>query len=223
MNFKKLKSVKKRSKLYMWFANLSAKLSGRYVKDCHPAFMSFVEKHNLATASIWNNAWAERYEEIMKMLNSDDYKKYFYNAVDYKREAVKPLPQKWYVMIFDKIVYGLSKAYVFVFERELYRKIKQFELVSKGVANLIKKTDEYIASTTSLQRLSRMQALGIISYQSFQDDFDILVNRIPHEVIEERHKKIDEELQAKLRVKLATVDEHRKLPDEVVKLLRREQ
>jgi hypothetical protein len=68
-----------------------------------------------------------------------------------------------------------------------------------------------------------MQALGIISYQSFQDDFDILVNRIPHEVIEERHKKIDEELQAKLRVKLATVDEHRKLPDEVVKLLRREQ
>jgi hypothetical protein len=211
----------------MWFANLSAKLAGRYVKDCHPSFMSFVEKHNLATASTWYEAWAKRYNEIMKMLDSDAYRKYFYNAVDYKRGEIKLQPVKWYVRIFDKIVYNLSKAYVFVFEKELYKKIKSFEKISKSVINLTKRMDEYIASTTSLQRLSRMQTLGIISKQSFQDDFDVLYCRVSPDEIEERYKEADRKLaasvQADLQVRLATVDEHRKLPDEVIKLLRKEQ
>jgi hypothetical protein len=225
MKLGKLKPIKKRSKLYMWFANLSAKLSGRYVKDCHPAFMSFVEKHNLATASTWYEAWTKRYNEIMKMLDSDEYRKFFYNAVDYKRGELKQLPVKWYVRIFDKIIYSLSKAYVFVFERELYKKIKSFEKVSKNVISLNKRMDEYIASTTSLQRLSRMQTLGLISRESFQDDFDILVHRISPEIIEKRKEGM---LNAKIQANLTSEPKmvrvsHRKLPDEVIKLLRKEQ
>jgi hypothetical protein len=227
MKLGNLKPVKKRSKLYMWFANLSAKLSGRYIKDCHPAFMSFVEKYNLATASSWYEVYTRRYNEIMKMLDSDKYRKFFYEAVDYKRGELKPLPVKWYVRIFDKIVYNLSKAYVFIFEHELYKKIKSFEKTSKSVVALTKKMDEYLASTTSEQRLSRMKALGIISNETFKDDFDILINRVSPDVIEKRN---EEAFQAKLQANLISEpkmvrvsDEHRKLPDEVVKLLRKKQ
>ena len=223
MKLGNLKPVKRRSRLYMWFANLSAKLSGRYIKDCHPAFMSFVEKHNLATASTWYEAWTKRYNEIMKMLYSDAYRKYFYNAVDYKRGELKKLPVKWYVRIFDKIVYNLSKAYVFVFERELYKKIKAFEKVSKGVISLNKKMDEYIASTTSLQRLSRMQTLGIISKQSFQDDFDVLCLRVSPDEIEARYKRAQEELVEKLKPAMANADLQKNIPDSVIKLLRKNQ
>lgn len=64
MKLGNLKPVRRRSKLYRWFANLSAKLSGRYVKDCHPGFMTFIEHYNIATASIWNDARAKKYREI---------------------------------------------------------------------------------------------------------------------------------------------------------------
>jgi hypothetical protein len=188
MKLGKLKPVKPPSRLRRWFSAMSVKLAGRYVKDCHPSFMSYIEKNNILTASIWYDASSRRYRKIMRMLDSDKYRKYFYNAVDYKRGELKSLPVKWYVQIFDKIVYSLSKAYVFVFERELYKKIKTFETVSKGVVDLTKRMDEYIASTTSLQRLSRMEALGIISKESFKDDFDVIVNRVPLEVIEERYQ-----------------------------------
>ena len=149
MKLGKLKSVKSPSRFRRWLSNVSGKLAGRYVHECHPAFMIFVEKNNLATASIWNDARTKRYREIMKILDSDAYRKYFYNAIDYKRGELKSIPVKWYVLVLDKIIYYLSKAYVFVFERELYEKIKSFETVSKGFVNLSKRMNEYIASTTS--------------------------------------------------------------------------
>ena len=179
----------KKSRLFNWFANLSRKLAGRYVNDCHPVFMQYLAVNNITTASIWNDARSRRYEEIMKILDSDKYRKFFYNAVDYKRGELKPLPLKWYVRAFNKVVYHISKAYVYVFERELYKKIKTFESVSAGVVSLTKRMDEYIARTTPEQRLSRMHALGIISYESFKDDLDIIVNRVSPEVIEARYKE----------------------------------
>lgn len=189
MKIGKLKPAKKPSKLRRWLYSIPRKLAGRYVEDCHPAFMQYLAVNNITTASIWHDARSRRYKEIMKILDSDKYRKFFYNAIDYKRGELKPLPVKWYVRAFDKVVYHLSKAYVFVFERELYKKIKNFEVVSAGVATLIKKMDEYIASTTSLQRLSRMQALGIISNESFREDFDVIFNRISPDVIEARKKE----------------------------------
>lgn len=179
--------IKQRSRLYRWFANLSRNLAGRYVNDCHSVFMQYLAVNNITTASVWNDARSRRYKEIMKILDSDKYRKFFYNAVDYKRGELKPLQLKWYVRAFDKIVYYLSKAYVFIFERELYRKIKTFEVVSAGVVSLTKRMDDYIARTTPEQRLSRMHALGIISYESFKDDLDIIVNRISSDVIEEKN------------------------------------
>jgi hypothetical protein len=180
---------KKRFILFRWLTNLSRSLAGRYVNDCHPVFMQYLAVNNITTASVWNDARARRYKEIMKILDSDKYRKFFYNAVDYKRGELKPLPVKWYVRAFDKVIYNISKAYVFVFERELYKKIKTFEVVSAGVVSLTKRMDEYIAKTTPEQRLSRMHALGIISYESFKDDLDVIVNRIPLEVVEERNAK----------------------------------
>jgi hypothetical protein len=108
----------------------------------------------------------------------------------------------------------LSKAYVFLFEKKLYEKIKYFEKVSAGVADLSLRVDKYIASTTYEERLSRMQALGIISKQSFEDDFDVLIKRIPAEVIEERYQKTPPKTQY-----IAGME--RKLPDDIIKLFRK--
>jgi len=182
----------RKSRIKGWLNRLSTFLSKRYIVDCHPAFMTYIEKNNIITASIWNDARNRRFNEIWKLINSDKYKKYFYNAVDYnykRGESPKPIPKKWYVVAYDKTVYHLSKAYVFLFEKELYKKIKQFERISKGVVSLTKRMDAYIASTTSLQRLSRMQMLGIISRESFQDDIDVIFCRVSPDEVETRNKE----------------------------------
>ena len=83
--------------------------------------------------------------------------------------------------------------------------------------------DEYIASTTSLQRLSRMQTLGIISKQSFQDDFDVLCLRVSPDEIEARYKRAQEELVEKLKPAMANADLQKNIPDSVIKLLRKNQ
>jgi hypothetical protein len=192
MKFKiPIKNEEKKSRLFRWLTNLSRSLAGRYVNDCHPVFMQYLAVNNIATASIWNDARSRRYKEIIKILDSDKYRKFFYKAISYnpKNREYEKLEVKWYVKIFDKAIYRLSKAYVFLFERELYRKIKTFETVSAGVASLTKRMDEYIAKTTPEQRLSRMQALGIISYESFKDDLDVIFNRISPDVIEARNNE----------------------------------
>lgn len=184
------KYKKRKSILYRFFAGISAKLSSRYIKNCHPSFMSYIEIKNLATTSIGKDIYSKRYRQIMKILNSDKYKKYFYTSVNYKRN-VKPVivPQKWYVKAFDKVVYFLSKVYVFLFEKTLYLKIKNFETISKGFADLSARVDNYIATTTPRRRLSRMQMLGVISDETFQEDFNVMVNRISPDVIEGRRKE----------------------------------
>jgi hypothetical protein len=78
--------------------------------------------------------------------------------------------------------------------------------------------DEYIASTTSLERLSRMQALGIISNESFRDDFDVLFNRVSPDVIEARNK---ETLNANLKASMVRAESEKKLPQDISKLFRK--
>lgn len=218
MKLGKLKPIKRPTRLRVWLSKISAKLAGRYVKDCHPSFMKYIEKNNILTASIWFNAQQKRLKKIMKLINSDAYRKFFYKAISYNPGEKEVLVKKWYVDIFDKIVYTLSKAYVFVFERELYKKIKYFETVSSGVANLSARVDKYIASTTYEERLSRMAVTGVISQQSFQDDFDVLIRRVSPETIEARYREKGEVTAAMIQAELK-----RKLPDDVVQLIRNAQ
>ena len=208
------KPQKRKSRLFRFFAGISAKLSSRYVKNCHPSFMTYINNvQNLATVSIGKDMYSKRYRQIMKILNSDKYKKYFYASVNYKRN-VKPLiiQQKWYIEAFDKIVYFLSKAYVFLFEKELYKKIKYFETTSKGFIALSARVDDYIAKTTPRRRLSRMQALGIISDETFQEDFNIMYNRIPNDIVEGRREE-------KSKIMYLHNGESPKLPNDILKLI----
>lgn len=188
MKLGKLKPVKKPSFLRRLFSTINAKLAGRYVNDIHPGFMMYLEKNNFLTASIWRDASARKFKKIWKILDSDKYRKFFYKAINYN-PAIKEKPiidTRWHVVVYNKVTYFLSKAYVFLFERELYRKIKFFEKVSSEYADLSTRIDNYIASTTFEERLSRMHATGVLSDKSFQDDFDILMRRIPNDVVEER-------------------------------------
>jgi hypothetical protein len=218
-NLKKLKPVKKPSKLRRWISGINAKLAGRYVNDIHPGFMTYLEKNNFLTASIWRDACVKKYKKIWKILDSDKYRKFFYKAINYN-PAVKEKPiidTRWHVVTYNKITYFLSKAYVFLFERGLYRKIKFFEKVSSEYADLSTRIDKYIASTTFEERLSRMHATGVLSDKSFQDDFDILMRRIPNDVVEERRNNAGYADGPQTFGSQWTM--RRKLPDDISKLL----
>jgi hypothetical protein len=191
MKLGNLKPVKRPSFLRRLFSTINAKLAGKYVNDIHPGFMRYLEKNNFVTASIWRDVQAKEFRKIMKIIDSDKYRKFFYNAIKYnpaKRE-VPVIIKPWYVWLWNKITYELSKVYVFVFDREIYKKIRNFEKVSSEYGDLAARIDKYIAETTFDERLSRMHALEVISYKSFQDDFDILMRRIPNDVVEERSNR----------------------------------
>ena len=190
MKLGNLKPVKKPSRIRGFLSNLSRSLAGKYVNDIHPTFLTYVGNSNFATSSIFRDAQARRLKKIMKLLNSDKYRKFFFKAISYNpRIKEKPIINtRWYVVAYNKIIYFLSKTYVFLFERELYKKIRVFENASSEYSDMSARIDKYIASTTPEQRLLRMHVLRILSEQSFNDDFDVLSNRVSPDVIEEREK-----------------------------------
>ena len=217
MKLGNLKPVKRPSFIRRFFSNLNRKLAGKYVNDIHPGFMTYIGSSNFATSSIWRDASARRFKKIWKILSSDKYRKFFYKAISYN-PAVKenpPVDTRWYVVTYNKITYFLSKAYVFLFERELYKKIKFFEKVSGEYADLSQRVDKYIASTTFEQRLSRMHATGVLSEQSFQDDFDVLMRRVSPETIEARYME-----KSQVTAAMVTASLKRKLPDTMIQVIR---
>ena len=70
-----MKKLKKR------INNIGKKLSKKYVGDCHPEFYKLIESRNLFSFSLTKDLANKKRLDIMKMLNSKSYKKYFYSAV----------------------------------------------------------------------------------------------------------------------------------------------
>ena len=191
MKLGNLKPVKRPSRIRGFFSNLKRSLAGKYVNDIHPGFMTYIGNGNYATASIFRDAQTRRMKKLLKLLNSDKYRKFFFKAISYNPSVnEKPIVDtRWFVVAFNKIIYFLSKTYVFLFERELYKKIKVFERVSSEYADMGARVDKYIASTTHYERLSRMHALKLLSDESFRDDINVIVNRVSPDVIEGRRRE----------------------------------
>ena len=194
MKLGNLKPVKRPSRIRGFFSNLSRTLAGKYVNDIHPGFMTYIGNSSFATSSIFRDAQTRRMKKLLKLLDSPKYRKFFYKAISYTPNVMeKPIVDtRWYVVAYNKVTYFLSKIYVFLFKRDLYKRIRNFEKVSSEYASLSTRVDEYIASTTPEQRLLRMHAVGVLSDRSFKDDFDVLFRRVSPDVIEGRNKEKNE-------------------------------
>lgn len=170
---------KKNSKIKTWLNKIKVKLSKRYVNDCHPEFLSFIENRNIVSLSLGREIQTKRAKKILKTLDSDKYRKYFYASVDFvPKQTIKEVTQNVFQKIFDKLIYHLSKTYVFIFEKQLYERIIGFERVSKNMTNMNNKIDDYLKSTTIEQRLSRAKAIKILD----GDTYDTYVNRLVRKI-----------------------------------------
>ena len=151
-------------KLKNWFNNLPARISKRYVSNMHPVFLKLMQKSNFIQKNAYVERYEKRYNDIMNILASPRYKKFFYKVVQFDPKLAEELkvPETWYGKLFDKIAYNFSKLYVYLFAREVYNNIKSFEAVTNGIISLNKRINEYMVSTTIDERLDRASEYKII-------------------------------------------------------------
>lgn len=173
--------MKKLIKIKNWFKNIPVLLSKKFIGNFHPQFLELMQRSKFVlNHNIFQELSDKRAKEIIRMISSPKYKKYFYKAVGYNLqhpEEIKILKTKW-EKILDKIEYFISKAYVFLFVREIYNNIKSFEKISKNIILLNSKIDEYFAKTTVIERLTRAYNIGIISKVFYLEDVGILSRKI---------------------------------------------
>jgi hypothetical protein len=156
--------IMKKRTLKNWFNNLPARLAKRYIGDFHPRFLELMQRSKFVEKNVYAEMVEKRYGDIMTMLDSPRYKRFFYKVVAFDPKLPKEIevPKTWWGKLLDKIVYNISKAYVYIFAREVYRNIKSFEVVSKGITSLNERMNKYMASTTVEERLDRATAYKII-------------------------------------------------------------
>jgi hypothetical protein len=172
--------MKKLRKIKNWFKNIPVLLSKKFIGDFHPQFLELMQRSSFVDNNIFQELSGKRAKELIRIISSPKYKKYFYKAVAYNPqhpEEIKILRTKWEKTL-DKIEYFISKVYVFLFVREVYNNIKSFEKISKNIIVLNSKIDEYFAKTTVIERLERAYNIGIISKVFYLEDIGILSRKI---------------------------------------------
>lgn len=166
------KKTKKRS-LKKWFYN---KILNRYLIEFHPQFILFADALSIKTDnfSVIEKKAAKEYKRIMKILNSQKYKKYFYNAVDYSRtQGAKPFTPFKDTLI-ERVKKFIAKQYLRLFNRPLYKSLLIFKSLSSKFELLNTQINDYMDSTTVEQRRMRAKELGIVSEETFETDNGIL-------------------------------------------------
>jgi hypothetical protein len=159
----KKRSLKKRMK--SWFFE---KFLQRYLVSVDKVFIELFIKYDekAKTKTLVENRTTIEYGRIMKMLNSEKYKDFFYKVVDYDRHTAESLIKPYTNTLKDKIFSFIAQAYVYLFKRDLYKSIQQFKRIRDGVISLDKKVNEYMTNTTLNERLDKATALGIINGKS---------------------------------------------------------
>jgi len=154
----KKKSLAKRIK--SWFFE---KFLRRYLVSVDKMFIELFIKYDAKAPVKTYESQAEiAYKRIMRMLNSDKYRDYFYKVVQYDRHVaeslIKPYGNTWK----DKVFAFIAEKYIRYFKRDLYKSIQQFKRIRDGIITLNSKIDEYMANTSTDERLERASTLGII-------------------------------------------------------------
>jgi len=129
----------------------------KYLVTYHPAFLSLVQELEL---KLKDDRKDKKAKEIMKIINSSHYKRFFYRAVNYN-PAVPELPETP-LSFGDRFKIFVSKIHIFLFRRDIYEKLQLFKRISKEFVDREKKIDEYMKQTNVGERVERAMELGII-------------------------------------------------------------
>jgi len=130
----------------------------KYLVTYHPAFLSLVQELEL---KLKDDRKDKKAKEIMKIINSSHYKRFFYRAVNYN-PAIPELPETP-LSFGDRFKIFVSKIHIFLFRRDIYEKLQLFRRISKEFVDREKKIDEYMKQTNVGERIERAIELGIIN------------------------------------------------------------
>jgi len=133
----------------------------KYLVTYHPAFLSLVEEIEIKLSDDRRNKKAK---EIMKMINSSQYKRFFYRAVNYN-PAVPELPETP-LSFGDRVKIFVSKIHIFLFRRDIYKKLQLFKRISEEFVEREKKINKYMKQTSVGERIERAVELGVISKET---------------------------------------------------------
>lgn len=142
-------------KIQKWF---NKNFLSKYLVTYHPAFLSLVEEIEIKLNDDIRNKKAK---EIMKIINSSQYKRFFYNVVNYN-PAIPELP-KTPLSFGDRFKIFVSKIHIFLFRRDIHKKLQLFKRISLEFVEREKKINEYMKQTSVGERLERAIELGVIS------------------------------------------------------------
>lgn len=155
---KKKRSLKAKIKAWIF-----EKFLQRYLVSVDKRFIELFIKYDVKPLVIVESRAEQEYKRIMKVLNSSKFKDYFYKVVKYDRSTAESLIKPYSDTLIDRIFSFIAKAYIYLFNREVYNDILQFQRIRDGIVTLDKKIDDYMANTTPAERLDQATALGIIS------------------------------------------------------------
>jgi hypothetical protein len=133
----------------------------KYLVTYHPAFLNLVQEIEFKLS---DDKRQQKAKEIMKLISSSQYKRFFYRAVNYN-PAVPELPETP-LSFGDKFKFFISKIHIFLFRRDIYKKLQSFKRISKEFIDREKKIDEYMKQTSVSERIERAVSLGIISEET---------------------------------------------------------
>jgi hypothetical protein len=141
-------------KINKWF---NKNFLSKYLITYHPAFLTLVEEIEIKLNDDRRN---QKAKEIMKMINSSQYRRFFYRAVNYN-PAVPELAETK-PSFGDRFKIFISRIHIFLFRRDIYKKLQTFKRISREFANTESQINEYMKKTTVDERLDRAVELGII-------------------------------------------------------------
>ena len=145
-------------RIQKWF---NKNFLSKYLVTYHPAFLSLVEEIEL---KLNDDKRHKKAKEIMKLINSSQYKRFFYRAVNYN-PAIPELPETP-LSFGDRFKIFVSKIHIFLFRRDIYKKLQLFKRISEEFVEREKKINEYMIQTSVGERIERSVNLGIISEET---------------------------------------------------------
>jgi len=170
-----MKKKTKKFSLKKWFYN---KILNRYLIEFHPQFILFADNLSIKTEnfSVADKA-ANEYRRIMKILNSQKYKRFFYNSVKYdlskggsELDPYRSAPFKPFKnTVLERLKRFIAEQYLRFFNKPLYRSLLIFKSLSSKYESLSTKIDEYMDTTTVKERLSRAKELGVLTEDGNKD------------------------------------------------------
>src|ERR1035437_2363091 len=91
----------------------------RYLITTDPKFLSIFGRETIIDGNLYPtlNARRKRARQILKSIDNDKYRKFFYKSVKYVRKIDQPPTVNPFK---SKIVMFFSKIYMYLFERELF-------------------------------------------------------------------------------------------------------